>query len=143
MVAGRPNSISNAIGSPLCVHNSISNVIGRPFGAHNSISNVIGSPLCVHNSISNVIGRPLCVHNSIFNAIGSLLRGRNSTRLEAFCVDAMAFPTFWEGNEFNASDRDIQVYPVPTPKGSVSPRCHRRNRSANRRSRRPDGKARR
>ena len=65
--------------------NSISNVIGSPLRGHNSISNVIGSPLRGRNSISNVIGRPFPTEIPF------------STRLEAFCADAMAFPTFLKG----------------------------------------------
>ena len=89
MVAGRANSISN--------------VIGSPFGAPDSIFNVIGSPLCRRNSISNVIGSPLCGRNSISNAIGSPFPTEIPfpTRLEAFCVDAMAFPTFLKAKSLN------------------------------------------
>ena len=65
----------------------------------NSISNVIGSPLCGHNSISNAVGSPLCGRNSISNAIRRPFPTEISfpTRLEAFCADAMAFPTFLKG----------------------------------------------
>ena len=65
--------------------NSISNVIGSPLCGRNSISNAVGSPLRGRNSISNVIGRPFPTEIPF------------PTRLEAFCVDAMAFPTFLKG----------------------------------------------
>ena len=51
----------------------------------NSISNAVGSPLRGRNSISNVIGRPFPSEIPF------------PTRLEAFCADAMAFPTFLKG----------------------------------------------
>ena len=65
----------------------------------NSISNVIGSPLCGRNSISNAVGSPLRGRNSISNAIGRPFPTEIPfpTRLEAFCADAMAFPTFLKG----------------------------------------------
>ena len=65
----------------------------------NSISNVIGSPLCGRNSISNAVGSPLRGRNSISNAIGRPFPSEIPfpTRLEAFCADAMAFPTFLKG----------------------------------------------
>ena len=65
----------------------------------NSISNVIGSPLCGRNSISNAVGSPLRGRNSISNAIGRPFPAEIPfpTRLEAFCADAMAFPTFLKG----------------------------------------------
>ena len=65
----------------------------------NSISNVIGSPLCGRNSISNAVGSPLRGRNFISNAIGRPFPTEIPfpTRLEAFCADAMAFPTFLKG----------------------------------------------
>ena len=68
------NSISNAVGSPLCGRNSISNVIGRPFGGANSISNVIGRPFGGPDSISNAVGSLLRGRNGISNVLGRLYR---------------------------------------------------------------------
>ena len=80
------NSISNVIGSPLRGHNSISNVIGSPLRGRNSISNVIGRPFPTEIPFpTNVIGRPFPTEIPF------------PTRLEAFCADAMAFPTFLKG----------------------------------------------
>ena len=75
----------------------------KPISVGNSISNVIGRPLCGRNSISNVIGSPLCGRNSISNAVGSPFPTEIPfpTRLEAFCVDAMAFPTFLKAKSLN------------------------------------------
>ena len=67
MVAGRPNSISNVIGSPLRGRNSISNAIGRPLCAPNSISNAVGSLLRGRNGISNVLGRLYRLPFSVFS----------------------------------------------------------------------------
>ena len=77
MVAGRPNSISNAIGSLFGAPNSISNVIGSPFGGPDSISNEIGRPFGGANSISNVIGRPFPTEIPFPTRLEAFLRGRN------------------------------------------------------------------